>query len=211
MQTRPRTSTEHQTAFPASTRPAPSRPFEQHERQQQDHRTQLAAKRHKPAVQPATLRNPATGEKPWQRIAGSGTKAGGHPQQHWRGDLQRSCTSHPAQSPGRFTNWKIYLGCRLFERRARGLALTHEGLAYLAACQEALSIIEKAPLSLRQPRRQIILLSCTAGFAIQWLLPRLQQFMGAALAIDVCVSTTNRRVDLATEGFHFAVRHGLGN
>lgn len=104
-----------------------------------------------------------------------------------------------------------YLGCRLFERRARGLALTPDGRAYHTACQEALAVIERATLALCAPRRQIILVSCTAGFAAQWLVPRLQKFLNGVPQIDVHVSTTSRKVDLAREGIHFAVRHGLGD
>jgi LysR family glycine cleavage system transcriptional activator len=47
-------------------------------------------------------------------------------------------------------------------------------------------------------------------FAAQWLVPRLQDFLQSAPEVDVHVSTTARLVDLAAEGVHFAVRHGLG-
>jgi len=104
-----------------------------------------------------------------------------------------------------------FLGCALFERRARGLALTAEGRAYHAACQEALALIRRATAQLAKDRRQVILVSCTPGFAAQWLVPRLQDFLSGAPQIDVHVSTTNRKVDLAREGIDFAVRHGLGD
>jgi LysR family glycine cleavage system transcriptional activator len=104
-----------------------------------------------------------------------------------------------------------FLGCALFERRARGLTLTAQGRAYHAACQEALALIERATARLAADRRQIILVSCTPGFATQWLIPRLQDFLRGAPEIDVHVSTTHRPVDLARESIHFAVRHGLGD
>jgi LysR family glycine cleavage system transcriptional activator len=104
-----------------------------------------------------------------------------------------------------------FLGCALFERRPRGLTLTAQGRAYHAACQQALTLIERATAELATQRRRIILVSCTPGFATQWLIPRLQDFLRDAPDIDVHVSTTHRPVDLAREGIHFAVRHGLGD
>jgi LysR family glycine cleavage system transcriptional activator len=104
-----------------------------------------------------------------------------------------------------------FLGCALFERRARGLSLTAQGRAYHAACQEGLALIERATARLATNHRQVILVSCTPGFAAQWLIPRLQTFLSDAPQIDVHVSTTHRQIDLAREGIHFAVRHGLGD
>lgn len=104
-----------------------------------------------------------------------------------------------------------FLGHALFERRARGLALTEQGRDYHPACQEALTLIGRATEKLAATQPQVILVSCTPGFAAQWLVPRLQDFMRDARAIDVHVSTTNRKVDLVNESIHFAVRHGLGD
>ncbi|KII62195.1 Glycine cleavage system transcriptional activator [Thelohanellus kitauei] len=55
-----------------------------------------------------------------------------------------------------------------------------------------------------------ITISCTSGFAIQWLLPRLPGFEKENPGVEVQISTTNRRVNLLSEGIDFAVRHGLG-
>lgn len=103
-----------------------------------------------------------------------------------------------------------FLGCPLFERLPRGLVLTSAGREYQATCQEALAMIGRATAKLTQTRRQTIVVSCTPSFATQWLVPRLQGFMREAPKIDVHVSTTNRLVDLNSEGVHFAIRHGLG-
>lgn len=106
---------------------------------------------------------------------------------------------------------EAFLGQALFERRRRGLTLTKVGCEYLAACQEALTLIGRATAKFSLNRRQVISLTCTSAFASQWLVPRLQNFMRSSREADVHVSTTNRAVDLARESFHFAVRHGLGN
>lgn len=102
-----------------------------------------------------------------------------------------------------------FVGQRLFERQARGLVLTEAGRVLLAGCQEALAALQRATAQLRH-QRQVLLVSCTPVFAAQWLVPRLQDFLQSAPEVDVHVSTTARLVDLAAEGVHFAVRHGLG-
>lgn len=53
-------------------------------------------------------------------------------------------------------------------------------------------------------------ISCTSGFAIQWVLPRLADFERRYPQIEIQIGTTNRRVDLLSEGIDFAVRHGVG-
>ncbi|AVT14401.1 LysR substrate-binding domain-containing protein [Paracidovorax avenae] len=104
-----------------------------------------------------------------------------------------------------------FLGCALFERLPRGLALTPAGRDYLAACAEALALVGHATARLQAlGQRRVVRLSCTAGFAVQWLVPRLEDFSRVAPDVDVHVSTTDRVVDLASEDIHFAVRHGLG-
>lgn len=103
-----------------------------------------------------------------------------------------------------------FLGCPLFERLPRGLALTTAGREYQTACQEALALIGRATAKLTRTQRRTIVVSCTPSFATQWLVPKLQGFMQASPEIDVHVSTTNRLVDLSSEGVHFAIRHGLG-
>ncbi|WP_291588595.1 transcriptional regulator GcvA [Comamonas sp. UBA7528] len=102
-----------------------------------------------------------------------------------------------------------FVGQRLFERQARGLVLTDAGRVLLAGCQEALAALQRATAQLRH-QRQVLLVSCTPVFAAQWLVPRLQDFLQSSPEVDVHVSTTARLVDLAAEGVHFAVRHGLG-
>lgn len=102
------------------------------------------------------------------------------------------------------------LGRPLFERRARGLTLTQAGRDYLAACQEALSVLRRATEKLLHDGRRTLLVSCTPMFGLQWLIPRLNGFMQEAPHIDVHVSTSVRLVDLAAENVDFAIRHGLG-
>ena len=104
-----------------------------------------------------------------------------------------------------------YLGRSLFDRLPRGLALTSAGDEYYTACQEALSVIARATGKAKIDAQRILLVSCTPSFASQWLVPRLQDFMRSHPKVDVHVSTTNRMVDMLSEGVHFAVRHGHGS
>lgn len=100
---------------------------------------------------------------------------------------------------------------RLFIRNARSLALTQEGRIYLRAIRPALTQIAEATQRLiDEGKPNKITISCTSGFAIQWLLPRLPAFERANPGVEVQISTTHRCVDLLTEGIDFAVRHGAG-
>ena len=100
---------------------------------------------------------------------------------------------------------------RLFIRSSRNLELTTEGRIYLRAVRPAFSqIAEATQRLLDEGKPNKITVSCTSGFAIQWLLPRLSAFEKNNPGVEVQISTTNRRVDLLTEGIDFAVRHGNG-
>ncbi|KAA8995232.1 transcriptional regulator GcvA [Affinibrenneria salicis] len=104
-----------------------------------------------------------------------------------------------------------WLQVRLFVRGARTLALTQQGQTYLRALRPALSQINEATSRLMQTAEQRnITISCTSGFAMQWLLPRLPAFEKISPATDIQIGTTHRKVDLLAEGVDFAIRHGLG-
>lgn len=101
---------------------------------------------------------------------------------------------------------------RLFIRSPRSLELTDEARIYLRAIRPAFSQIAEATQRLmNEGKPNKITLSCTSGFAIQWLLPRLAGFEKENPGVEVQISTTNRRVDLLSEGIDFAVRHGTGH
>lgn len=103
------------------------------------------------------------------------------------------------------------LHSRLFIRGARALELTTEGRIYLRAIRPAFDQISEATQRLMDDEKQnSITVSCTSGFAIQWLLPRLPAFEKQNPGVEVQISTTNRQVDLLTEGIDFAIRHGAG-
>ncbi|WP_174509013.1 transcriptional regulator GcvA [Klebsiella oxytoca] len=100
---------------------------------------------------------------------------------------------------------------RLFIRSPRCLELTTEGRIYLRAISPAFSQIAEATQRLmNEGKTNKVTVSCTSGFAIQWLLPRLPVFEKNNPGVEVQISTTNRQVDLLSEGIDFAIRHGAG-
>lgn len=104
------------------------------------------------------------------------------------------------------------VGKQLFVRSARRIELTESGKIYLRAIRPALCQIAEATEKLKANQgTTVITVSCTNGFAMQWLLPRLARFNAIEPGIDVRINTTNRLVDLRVDGIDFAIRHGLGN
>ncbi|WP_327437933.1 transcriptional regulator GcvA [Pseudomonas donghuensis] len=103
------------------------------------------------------------------------------------------------------------LGVQLFVRRPRSLSLTPEGEDYFATLRSAFRMIREATSALTtRARQQVLTLSCTPGFAVQWLLPRLGGFEAQQSGVDVRISACKRLVDFARDGIDLAVRHGYG-
>lgn len=105
-----------------------------------------------------------------------------------------------------------FTSTRLFIRSPRRLELTIEGRIYMRAIRPVFGQIAEATQRLmNEGKANKVTVSCTSGFAIQWLLPRLPAFEKANPGVEVQISTTNRQVDLLSEGIDFAIRHGAGN
>jgi DNA-binding transcriptional LysR family regulator len=106
------------------------------------------------------------------------------------------------------THWAIgkqiklledWLGVPLFERRARGVALTDEGAELLGDASEAFARLEAAASKLRRPEpsRRIsgmVRVNVPTSFALRWLIPRLAEFQRSFPNIDVRISVTSRRL-----------------
>lgn len=103
------------------------------------------------------------------------------------------------------------LGIQLLIRSTRKVELTEAGKMYFREVEPALRRIADATQRVtRAPERLAITVSCTVGFAMQWLLPRLPGFQALEPGVDVRINTTNRLVNLLTEEIDFAIRHGSG-
>lgn len=99
------------------------------------------------------------------------------------------------------------LGQRLFERKARGLALTETGRAYHGPVRRALAMIEEATQKLR-PASTRITISVTPSFASKWLVPRLRGFTQSYPDIDLQTVASERLADFKSDSIDIAVRQG---
>ncbi len=103
------------------------------------------------------------------------------------------------------------LGIQLFVRRPRQLILTAPGEQYFATLRTAFRLMREATVELLgRARLDVLVLSCTPSFAMQWLVPRLGGLEARLPGVDVRISASNRKVDLARDGVDLAVRHGFG-
>jgi LysR family glycine cleavage system transcriptional activator len=108
-------------------------------------------------------------------------------------------------------NLERWVGFPLLERGSRKLQPTAQGRAYQGALASAFEQIAEATASLSAGRAsQSICITCTPGFTVQWLVPRLQNFQDKHPEIDVRIDASTRLVDLRAEDVDLGVRHGLG-
>ena len=121
------------------------------------------------------------------------------------------------------THWAIgkqirlledWLGVPLFERRARGVALTDHGADLLTDVSAALSRLTSATGRLREPSSAhrvsgVVRINALSSFALRWLLPRLSKFAEACPSIEVKVSTTSRKLRYVGTAFDIGIRSGV--
>jgi len=103
------------------------------------------------------------------------------------------------------------LGVTLFVREPRKLSLTPEGADYLRYISEAFVLIATGTQRLpgqgdRYGLQRSITVSCAPTLASRWLLPRLPAFRDHWPDTNVTVDTSQRQVNLSTDGFDFAIR-----
>lgn len=104
------------------------------------------------------------------------------------------------------------LGARLFERRARGIALTQAGQRYLETVARAFALIAQGTAELTQTAaRRRLRVSLLPSFAANWLVPRLGAFQAAHPDIHIDLDPTLRLADLAAGDADLAIRFGDGN
>ncbi len=104
-----------------------------------------------------------------------------------------------------------WLGVALFERRARGVALTGEGAEMLGDASEAFSRLEAAAAKLRRPETErrvsgVVRVNVPTSFALRWLIPRLAVFQRQFPNIDVRISATSRRLRYVGSAADLGVR-----
>ncbi|GMG85155.1 transcriptional regulator GcvA [Paralimibaculum aggregatum] len=99
------------------------------------------------------------------------------------------------------------LGLRLFDRLARGLALTDAGARYHREIARAFRVIAEATGALR-PGATRLTISVTPTFAAKWLIPHLGAFAEAHPAISLAVLASERVTRFGPDGVDIAVRQG---
>jgi LysR family transcriptional regulator, glycine cleavage system transcriptional activator len=109
-----------------------------------------------------------------------------------------------------------WFGVPLFERRARGVVPTDEGVALLNDVKGAFARLSSSVTRLRHEsvtRRisGVVRVNVLASFALCWLLPRLNDFHARYPDIEVRVSTTSRKLRYIGEAFDVGVRSGHEN
>lgn len=103
------------------------------------------------------------------------------------------------------------LGCPLFARGTRHVALTAAGQQLQAAVLLLLAGVDATVQQLRHGQgRQTIQVATFASFASLWLLPRLEAFQREQPLLDIRVAAADAYVDLAAQGFDLALSYQLG-
>lgn len=104
------------------------------------------------------------------------------------------------------------LGTRLLQRTTRSVRMTPDGEAFYERCKILLAdldelgtLFQQAPTTLSGRLR----VDMPTGMARDLVIPRLGEFLAAHPQIDLELSSTDRQVDLVSEGFDCVVRVGV--
>src|SRR5882724_6081015 len=105
------------------------------------------------------------------------------------------------------------LGFDLFDRRGRRVVLNPAGEALLRSVQSALSQLDdgvQAAAAAASGTAQRIRVTAVPSFAQRWLLPRIGRWRERHPNLALEIDSSQQLVDLEREGFHAALRYGLG-
>lgn len=100
------------------------------------------------------------------------------------------------------------LGCRLFLRQHRGVALTPEGERLFRSADGALQQLQDVMGELRRSEeRRPVTVTASVGVVGLWLLPRLAALQHQHPEVDVRLSASNQLSDLRADGIDLALRY----
>jgi LysR family transcriptional regulator, glycine cleavage system transcriptional activator len=100
------------------------------------------------------------------------------------------------------------LGCKLFKRGVRSIALTPAGKQLYPGLQTGFVHIRDAVAALsNQADMRVLVISTPPGLTSKWLAPRLYRFSSANPEIDVRVSSTMANANFMSDGVDIAVRN----
>ncbi|MCV9935742.1 LysR substrate-binding domain-containing protein [Boseaceae bacterium BT-24-1] len=104
-----------------------------------------------------------------------------------------------------------WLGLRVFERQARGVALTPEGQRLFQRTQEAFQVFADSSDRWSEPRgTAVVRFSATPSVCSLWLMPRWQRLESGDPTVRIMLQVDHRKVDLEEEGIDLAIRCGRG-
>lgn len=105
------------------------------------------------------------------------------------------------------------LGFELFDRRGRRVVLNAAGQALLRSVEPALAQLDdgvQAAAAAASGAAQRLRVSMLPSFANRWLLPRMARWRERHPELAIEIDATPQVVDLQREGFHAAIRQGIG-
>jgi LysR family glycine cleavage system transcriptional activator len=106
------------------------------------------------------------------------------------------------------------LGYEVFDRRGRRVVLNGAGAALLRAVQGAMALLDEgvqAAAAAAGTTSQRLRMSVLPSFAQRWLLPRMGSWRERHPDLALEIETSQQVADLQRDGFHAALRQGLGN
>lgn len=104
-----------------------------------------------------------------------------------------------------------WLGLKVFERQARGVALTPEGLRLLQRTQEAFALFADTADRWTEVRgASVVRFAATQSVCSLWLMPRWAKLEHGSPPLRIVLNVDHRRVDLEEEGIDLAIRCGRG-
>ena len=103
------------------------------------------------------------------------------------------------------------LHVRLFERSARGVALTPAGQQYLQRVASALGAINAATDDLRHGVQDTLYVHSSPSLASLWLMPRLARFTAQHPHISLVLSASHVHSDFQLGQMDIDIRYGLPN
>ena len=105
------------------------------------------------------------------------------------------------------------VGFELFERRGRRIVLNTAGACLQRAVEPALDRLDeglRSAAAAAKGEAQRIRLTLLSSFAQRWLLPRMPRWRERHPDISLELHTSKKMVDLVREGYHVALRQGVG-
>ncbi|MET0532320.1 MAG: LysR substrate-binding domain-containing protein [Microvirga sp.] len=104
-----------------------------------------------------------------------------------------------------------WLGERLFDRQARGVALTPQGQRLHQRTSEAFALIaDSSDRWIERRGAAIVRLTTIPSISSLWLMPRLKAFEGGKPPLRIEFGVDHRNTDLDAEGTDLAIRCGRG-